>query len=427
MNNRLCRKIERTIEDLRRIWKRFEGKHRFVGFSTGKDSLAVAAMLYEAVAPEKPPCVYVDHSLEFPSNLDYVGLMKQQGFAIETVRPHLGYFELVDRGMGFLTLRDAWCIPMLIGTGVLEWLKAQGGTTPREGLMFRGMSGSEYSRKFHAPLEVYRTLDLPCFNPLLGYTRDEILRLLKARYHLELNPLYDHMDRTYCICCYTCDQRRQTHSAKHHPDIVRRYYGQIESMLFDSGLAQRVDGDGAYATKNEKLVRHGFIHWRRRKAQNTLGAVKYRHPSGMIRYVVRDQEWIDTKHLRPLRNRWLRKANELRFWGVSERVADAMMKRMLNCVNCGYCMVECFSSRRFNNHAKCLDIDGCVQCGRCLRVRFCMGWRHRFWRRVILDGGRIGARTRDGRVPVSHGGVSGKQAAGADQRVFSRDTLPVAR
>jgi len=414
MNGELGTKVESTIRGLRKIWERFEGKHRFVGFSTGKDSLAVAGMLYEAVAPETPPCVYVHHSLEFPGNLNYVEAMKQHGFAIDTVKPHLDYFELIDRGMSFLTLRDAWCIPMLIGTGILEWLKTQGATTPREALMLRGMTGSEYSRKFHAPLEIYRRLDLPCFNPLLGYTREEILELLESRYRLPLNPLYGHMDRTYCICCYTCDQRRQKYSAERYPDITRRYYGQIERMLFDSGLAQRVGGDGAFATKEEKLVRHGFVHRRRTKAQNILGAVRYRHTSGMIAYIVRDRQWIDTKHLRPMQGNWLQKGNELRFWGVPERAADAVMKRMLNCVNCGYCMVECFSNRRFNNRTKCLEIQGCVQCGRCLRVEYCMGWRHRFWRRVILDESDVRERRQDRGISFSHGGVSGQQTAGAD-------------
>lgn len=414
MNEALHKKIQGTIRDLRRIWKRFEGKQRFVGFSTGKDSLAVAAMLHEAITPEKPSCVYVHHALEFPDNLDYVEAMRQQGFAIDIVHPHLDYFELVDRGMSFLTLRDAWCIPMLIGTGVLEWLKAAGATTPREALMFRGMSGSEYSHKFHAPLEVYKRLDLPCFNPLLGYTREEILELLESRYHLKLNPLYEHMDRTYCICCYTCDQRRQTYSAEHYPDIMRRYYRQIEKMLFDSGLAHRAGGNAAFATKEEKLVRHGFVHWKRTKAQNVLGAVKYRHSSGMIVYVVKESQWIDTKHLRPLRGNWLGKGNELRFWGVSESATDALMKRMLNCVNCGYCMVECFPSRRFNSDVKCLEIEGCTQCGKCWRVEYCMGWRHRFWRRVILDESDVKQGRRECGVSVSDGAVSGEQAAGAD-------------
>ena len=414
MNDALQSKVERTLGELRGIWTRFEGKQRFVGFSTGKDSLAVAAMLYEAVAPEKPACVYVHHNLEFPENLDYAEEMKQRGFAVDVVPPHLDYFELMERGMGFLTLKDAWCIPMLIGTGVMDWLRAQGTQTPREALMFRGMSGSEHSHKLHTPLELYRRLDLPCFNPLLGYTREEILELLDTRYHLPLNPIYEHMDRTYCICCYTCEQRRQRYGAENYPAITHRYYDQIEGMLFDSDILKRTGVNSRYATKEEKLVRHGFVHWRRSKAQSVLGAVKRRHPSGMLTYIVKERQWINLEHLKPLAGRWLRKGNELRLWGVPERAADAAIKRMLNCVNCGFCMVECFSSRQFNTVSKRLEIDGCLQCGKCLRLKFCMGWRHRFWRRVIMDERDVEARSRDSGVSLSYGAVPREQAARVD-------------
>ena len=52
--------------------------------------------------------------------------MKESGFAVEVVRPFLQYFELLERGIGFLTLKDAWCRPMLIGTGLIEWLQKKG-------------------------------------------------------------------------------------------------------------------------------------------------------------------------------------------------------------------------------------------------------------------------------------------------------------
>jgi len=76
---------------------------------------------------------------------------------------------------------------------------------------------------------------------------------------------------------------------------------------------------------------------------------------------------------------------QIRFWNVSERVADKLIKRMINCLDCGFCMVECFSYRQFDRATKSLRIEGCIRCGKCLRLKFCMGWRHRFWRRIILE------------------------------------------
>ena len=51
MDQALKTKVAETVATLRSLWGTLEGKYRFVAFSTGKDSLALAAMLYEAVEP----------------------------------------------------------------------------------------------------------------------------------------------------------------------------------------------------------------------------------------------------------------------------------------------------------------------------------------------------------------------------------------
>lgn len=181
MREQLETKVKETVKSLREAWTRLEGKRRFVAFSTGKDSLALAAMLYEAVAPERPQCLYAHHDLEFPCNVEYLQELRERGFAVEVVKPFLEYFELIQRGIGFLTL-----------------------------------------------------------------------------------------------------------------------------------------------------------------------------------------------------------------WDIEEAAADAVMKRMLNCLDCGFCVLECFPCRHFDRERKELLITGCIQCGKCVRVKFCMGWRHRFWRRVIVEDGQDG-------------------------------------
>ena len=384
MRKTLGRKVKRTIASVRQIYPRLESGYPFIAFSTGKDSLAMAAMIYEAIAPEKLPCLYVHHSLEFPENLDYAEELKNKGFAVEVLNPFLEYFELTERGIGFLTLVDPWCVPMLVGTGLLSWLKRKGARGPKEGVMFRGISGSEYSHKFHNGLELYGRLDLPCFNPLLNFNREEIIEIIKERYGLPLNPIYRYMNRTYCICCYTSDKRRQAYSEKHYPQVCQRYYKEIERMLFDSGLIEKSNIAPQYKTKQEKLQHHGFVYWRRSKAQEVIGAIKYRLSSDVLVYNIREADWIATKHLKPLDGKWAKIDNEIRFWDVPEETADIVIKRMINCLDCGFCMVECFPCRQFDRITKSLRIEGCIQCGKCLRLKFCMGWRHRFWRRVII-------------------------------------------
>jgi 3'-phosphoadenosine 5'-phosphosulfate sulfotransferase (PAPS reductase)/FAD synthetase len=193
----LAAKVRETVRYLRELWPRLESKHRFVAFSTGKDSLAMTTMLYEAVAPEKPVCLYSHHDLEFPVNLEYLNELRSLGFVVKVVNPFLGYFDLMERGIGFLTRKDPWCVPMLVGTGILAWLQEQGIRSPREAVMFRGMSGSEHSHKLHTRLELYRRLDLPTFNPVLSFTKEDIFEVVTTYYGLPLNPIYQYMDRTY--------------------------------------------------------------------------------------------------------------------------------------------------------------------------------------------------------------------------------------
>lgn len=385
MNKTLEVKVKNTIASIRENYSRIEFGYPFIAFSTGKDSLAMAAMIYEAISPDKLPCLYVHHNLEFPSNFDYIEELRDHGFTIEVLNPFLEYFELTERGIGFPTLIDAWCVPMLIGTGLVDWLKQKGATGPREGVMFRGMSGSEYSRKFHSSVELYRRLDLPCFNPILDFKTEEILEVIRERYGLPLNPIYNHMNRTYCICCYTSDKRRQVYSEEHYPHVCERYYRHIKELLFDSGLIEKSNVPPEYRTAEEKLHRHGFVYWRRQKTQDVVGAIKEKLSTHTLVYHIRKSEWIDTKHLKPVDGNWARINNELRFWNVAEKKADTLIKRMINCLDCGFCMVECFSCRQFDKAAKSLRVEGCIRCGKCIRLKFCMGWRHRFWRRIIVE------------------------------------------
>jgi len=257
MDNALSQKVSDTLDLIRKVWDKVRNQNPFIAFSTGKDSLLVAALIYEAIAPERPVCLYSHHDLEFECHLEYLNILEDR-FDVQQVHPFLSYFELMERGISFLTLKDPWCVPMLVGTGILEWLRKNGAKSPEACFMFRGMSGTEYSHKFHTVIEKYDRLNLPTMNPILNFRKEEILSVLKERYQLPLNPIYEHMDRTYCICCYTSDEKRQKYSNENHPEVCQKYYSQIENLLFDSGLIEKTSLESKYKTKEEKLEKHGF-------------------------------------------------------------------------------------------------------------------------------------------------------------------------
>lgn len=385
MDQVLTRKIKETIRHIQDIWSKLKDYYSFIAFSTGKDSLALTAIMYEALDNYPIECIYSHHPLEFPENLDYANKLIEKGFNIKIRTPFLNYFELMDRGISFLTLYDPWCVPYLVGTALLEWLQEKGASSAKQGVMFRGMSGSEVSHKWHSKLELYSRLNLPCFNPLLNYIKEEIFQIIKFRYNLPLNPIYNYMDRSYCICCYTSDKKRQNYSIKNFPDIYNKYYQQIESLLFDSGLINKCNIEIKYKSKEEKLIKHGFIYWKHSKKQDTVSALKIKISKNVISYQIKDKELINVKHLKPLKGNWLINDNEIRFWNVPERVTDILIKRMINCLDCGFCVVECFLVRKYDRLNKSLIIGDCIKCGKCLTLKYCMGWKHRFWRRTISE------------------------------------------
>ena len=334
-------------------------------------------------APNCPRWVFLD--LQIPTDQEYLASLHNRGFDVEVLAPFLGYFELVQRGIGFLTKTEPWCIPMLIGTGFLEWLQTRGARSPRAALMFRGISGSEWSRRYHAGLELYAHLDLPCVNPLLGLSKQDMLEVVSKRYGLPLNPVCAHLSRTYCICCYAPDSRRQAYSFKRFPVVCAQFYGHIEQCLFESGLVNSDRVPAEYRTKEHQLMKHGFMHWRRLPRQDSAGAVKRRLKGGGFVYAVRNRENVDQKHMLPVAGNHAIIGNEIRFWNVPERVADSLPKRIMTCLDCGFCAVQCLPCRRFDQKTKRLQIEGCTQCGSCLNLKYCMGWRQRFWRRTIVE------------------------------------------
>jgi hypothetical protein len=54
-------------------------------------------------------------------------------------------------------------------------LRDAGAAGTQEAVMFRGMSGSEYSHSLHQRLEFYKHLNMPCFNPMLRFSKEEII------------------------------------------------------------------------------------------------------------------------------------------------------------------------------------------------------------------------------------------------------------
>jgi 3'-phosphoadenosine 5'-phosphosulfate sulfotransferase (PAPS reductase)/FAD synthetase len=57
MRKTLTTKVKNTIALIREIYPKLKDGYPFIAFSTGKDSLAMAAMIYEAIAPDKLPCL----------------------------------------------------------------------------------------------------------------------------------------------------------------------------------------------------------------------------------------------------------------------------------------------------------------------------------------------------------------------------------
>jgi len=216
------------------------------------------------------------------------------------------------------------------------------------------------------PLGTLQTTRLPTFNPVLSFTTEEIVEVIRGRYGLPLNL----STNTWAAPTASAATLRCTAAGNiavgTSPEVCTRYYGRSSTCCSTAVFLTR-PSPAEHRTKEEKLGRHGFVHWNRIKAQDVVGAVKRRNRSGSLAYRVREAGWINAKHLEPVRGRWSIKGTEIRFWGLDEGKADTLIKRMINCLNCGFCVVECFRCRHFDRRARpCESTAVCnavVACG----------------------------------------------------------------
>jgi 3'-phosphoadenosine 5'-phosphosulfate sulfotransferase (PAPS reductase)/FAD synthetase len=386
MDKPLTAKIERAILFIRNIWPRIRYRNPFIAFSAGKDSLAMTALISEALESQSMPILYSSHDFEFPGHLEYINSLSSYGIITTIVHPFLNYFELVERGIGFNTLHDAWCVPYLVGSAFHAWAQEQKFSHSRQLVMFRGMTGSEHHHYMHRPFEIYGKLGLPTINPMLDFTKSEILQIINQRYGLPLNPIYQYMDRTYCICCYTQDAKRQAYSIERYPELCKNFYDHVERLLFSSGLIEKAKIAIMYKTREEKIGRHGFVHWQRMELQNIPTVLKKKYNENSVGYFFRDADLIDPKHLIPLNVKKVIGSNSIFFPKVDIRKSDVVIKRMINCLDCGFCVSQCYKARRFDANSRAIAIEECNRCGRCISLTYCMGWKHRFWRRTIVEG-----------------------------------------
>jgi len=162
------------------------------------------------------------------------------------------------------------------------------------------------------------------------------------------------------------------------PTIFRKTSQEVESLLRKIIGATRYSPPARF--KNRRLLHLPSLQPIRRANQQHRLSVDHCRGQAAYRGPV-----VELVQQRPVGRQQADRTVGRRAVLRPAQFADSLVKRMVNCLDCGFCVVECFSCRRFDRETKTLKINGCIACGKCLRLKFCMGWRHRFWRRIIVN------------------------------------------
>lgn len=189
--------------------------------SGGLNSTAMMVIMYaHNEVYEIDRILFADTGLEYPEMYDYLDMLKDKGYPIETVRTN----QKFDDWFYGKATKGAWKGKMRGFPSVTApcwWMReAKQKVLSKEckdGIAFIGYTADEEKRVNHKHNYGYKT-----YFPLYewGFTQEMCIKLL--RNNNLWNPLYNYLDRTGCWLCPKQSKKSLMFLREHHPELWER-------------------------------------------------------------------------------------------------------------------------------------------------------------------------------------------------------------
>jgi 3'-phosphoadenosine 5'-phosphosulfate sulfotransferase (PAPS reductase)/FAD synthetase len=252
-----------------------------VGISGGKDSTAALLWaVHESGWPhDRIRATFCDTGNEHQITYDYIAVLSERVFPIQTIHPPLDFYALAEKKGRFPSTKARFCTQYLkIFPTQVHILEMQ-----RQGLdvlLVSGVRADESKERADLPetewSEYYATDE---YRPLLKWTTEDIWAFL-AKYDMPRNPLYDFgARRVGCFPCMMSSKGELRTIAQHFPDridMIREWEARIDSTFFRPNTVPEKfrtkkcttkDGRTVYAATIDDVVAWTKTGYRKRGGQ----------------------------------------------------------------------------------------------------------------------------------------------------------------
>jgi len=355
------------------IIQSFDKDNIVVSFSGGKDSL-VALDLAERAGVKK--AIYVDTTIEFEENLEYLEIIKDfYNIKFEIIKAPINFFDMVEY-VGMPSRRFRWCCDVFKFGPMTNYAKKNKLKGFITGLRKEESNKrADYDKIDKNPLIPYLQI-----NPILDWTKKEVWSYID-KYKLPVNPLYKYFDRIGCWCCPFRTKRDWDQMEKYFPEKIDFLNKKLDFIAEKFNIKDR-----------ELYIAHqGWTYWVFSQKKINITGFSISGPNGKkeieIDFYKNDEMIIDkiirdnlfyaiSSDIDVMDNKIIIKNVKVNN-GKSNMLIKALIEKALNCIGCGACLFLCdnnaleiykgsvhINKRKCNNCGKCLSTTplrgGCI-------------------------------------------------------------------
>lgn len=370
------REVKKYIRETK---NRYKDYFAVVGFSGGKDSTVLLSLVADTLASDEFIVLFNDTSMEMRANYEYVKKVSKMysWLRFYEVRHEVPAIEFWKQ-FGVPSRIHRWCCFVYKMLPTIKFLKESG---HKKILFYDGIRGEESPKRARMDKETegknYMQINV---HPILGWNSAMVWLYIFDK-ELPINPLYRYgLNRIGCIVCpYESGYGEMIigngfmDEAREYISLIEEYAKKrgvqdIEKYITDGNWKVRVSGE--YVSKSKICVisdkpltmifsgrMKTFFEWIKTLGEISVDGsmVKVLYKGKMYAIVVRE-----TKN----GNIFIKVLNGNKKFNTAIKY---LVNKVAYCVRCGVCGSLC-SSDAIKYLSDSIEINGCVHCGRCLKV-----------------------------------------------------------